>query len=181
MSVAFAVVTDDLLARSRQAMADVYMGAIRSGYVHAGTDIAGLIGRNLEAVGRTGGTALTAFNVATHHSYTAGEERQVETEWHRCTACGKLGEHPYPDPWAQGDSVVVLMRLFPKRPPNVFALDQAYLCQRQAETTWTIPARHRSGTLIAPCRTRVRVYWDPARPDPLRALVRLAEWSRRGG
>ncbi len=38
------------------------------------------------------GTALTTFNVATHHSYATGEERQTETEWHRVTAWGKLGE-----------------------------------------------------------------------------------------
>ncbi len=38
------------------------------------------------------GTALTTFNIATNHSYAVGEERQTETEWHRCTAWGKLGE-----------------------------------------------------------------------------------------
>ncbi len=38
------------------------------------------------------GTALTTFNVATNQSYTIGEDRQTETEWHRCTAWGKLGE-----------------------------------------------------------------------------------------
>ena len=38
------------------------------------------------------GTALTTFNIATHHSYAAGDDRQIETEWHRCTAWGKLGE-----------------------------------------------------------------------------------------
>ena len=37
-------------------------------------------------------TALTTFNVATHHSYATSEERQTETEWHRCAAWGKLGE-----------------------------------------------------------------------------------------
>ena len=38
------------------------------------------------------GTALTTFNIATNHSYPTGEDRQVETEWHRVTAWGKLGE-----------------------------------------------------------------------------------------
>ena len=128
------------------------------------------------------GTALTTFNIATNHSYTAGEERQTETEWRRCAAGGKLGEHPYPDPWAQGDSVVVLKRLFPKRPSNVFALDQAYLCQCQAENDVddsrqaSIGHAHRpmsdtGACILGPRKTR----------PPLRALVRLAEWSRRGG
>ncbi len=37
-------------------------------------------------------TALTTFNIATHHSYATGEDRQTETEWHRCAAWGKVGE-----------------------------------------------------------------------------------------
>ena len=35
------------------------------------------------------GTALTTFNIATNHSYTIGEDRQTETEWHRCAAWSK--------------------------------------------------------------------------------------------
>ena len=52
----------------------------------------GHLGHDPEVRYLDNGTALTTFNVATHHSYAAGEERQTETEWHRCAAWGKLGE-----------------------------------------------------------------------------------------
>ncbi len=52
----------------------------------------GHLGHDPEVRYLDNGTALTTFNIATHHSYVAGEERQTETEWHRVTAWGKLGE-----------------------------------------------------------------------------------------
>ncbi len=52
----------------------------------------GHLGHDPEVRYLDNGTALTTFNIATHHSYTTGGERQVETEWHRCAAWGKLGE-----------------------------------------------------------------------------------------
>ena len=52
----------------------------------------GHLGHDPEVRYLDNGTALTTFNVATHHSYATGEERQTETEWHRVTAWGKLGE-----------------------------------------------------------------------------------------
>jgi single-strand DNA-binding protein len=52
----------------------------------------GHLGQDPEVRYLDNGTALTTFNVATHHKYPADEERQTETEWHRCAAWGKLGE-----------------------------------------------------------------------------------------
>jgi single-strand DNA-binding protein len=52
----------------------------------------GHLGHDPEVRYLDNGTALTTFNIATNHSYADGEDRQTETEWHRCTAWGKLDE-----------------------------------------------------------------------------------------
>ncbi len=51
----------------------------------------GHLGHDPEVRYLDNGTALTTFNIATHHSYPAGEEWQTETEWHRCAAWGQAG------------------------------------------------------------------------------------------
>ena len=52
----------------------------------------GHLGHDPEVRYLDNGAALTTFNIATHHSYVNGEERQTVTEWHRCAAWSKLGE-----------------------------------------------------------------------------------------
>ena len=54
--------------------------------------IIGRLGRDPEARNLPNGGQVVNFNVATDRKWTKDGERQVETEWHRVTAFGKLAE-----------------------------------------------------------------------------------------
>lgn len=55
--------------------------------------IVGNLGRDPEIRYTQGGTAVTQLSVATTRSFTRGEERVEETEWHRVVVWGKTAEH----------------------------------------------------------------------------------------